>query len=588
MNKGGKSYGEIPGNGHPKADDKIMNAGVGHVVPFENVPLAKKMVASLGYDPNVKVNMNQGGGSGANIRISSGEYFLNQDQVEDLKKNGIDPEILSPNSPYNQNVGPSSLRTPNMFADGGGTLYELMMNNNNQYSGSASNAYQDGGGVDYSSINQDQFNNAMAQKLYGTDYSSVQPGVMDAILQKEWPNFQAGKSTYQFLANEINPDLANTQAPENGTQAPAESEYVRPDLSKYPYSMRNEDGIKYFDDKGNMAFYEGPNGEILDYTTMTPEDYAQQGASPEIDVNNLPDNVSVTPRMATKKPEPILFNGMSNELVRNDVPAQQANLVDNTQAPSNETSDKPAGKSPEEQYLEDLTNKNKQLADKEVLANSGMFGYNLGRGRQSMDKPNMVQVREMTRDYQGMKNQATSDMERAERRNAYMLRNLGAVDKLPGVYANTSQGVGQISQSLWDMQQQDSMANINASNQAKANYENAMNQWRANEANAANQFQMMKGKAMSDNVAQIFDVRERELQNEASLKGFDKNNQMDDLDRTYNSLNKSAFGGKYFSRQDWYKMTPEQRQKYQTASDNYGKKPTQNTSTPPKTEEGKS
>ena len=48
------SYGVVPGNGNPKADDKQMNAGPGHVVPHENVESVKKIVAALGYDPNWK------------------------------------------------------------------------------------------------------------------------------------------------------------------------------------------------------------------------------------------------------------------------------------------------------------------------------------------------------------------------------------------------------------------------------------------------------------------------------------------------------------------------------------------------------
>jgi len=45
---GGKSYGMVPGNGNPKADDKVMMAKEGHVVPAEYAHIAMKLVKMMG------------------------------------------------------------------------------------------------------------------------------------------------------------------------------------------------------------------------------------------------------------------------------------------------------------------------------------------------------------------------------------------------------------------------------------------------------------------------------------------------------------------------------------------------------------
>lgn len=140
MSKSGQSYGVVPGNGGPKADDKMMIAGAGHVVPAENAHVAKKIVSALGYDPNVKVDMNQGSktpGPSVPIKISSKEYFLNDQQVEEMKTIGIDPEMLSPNSDYNQRVNGGTTKQVEDMANS--KLFGLMNNQNP--------AYQNGGDV---------------------------------------------------------------------------------------------------------------------------------------------------------------------------------------------------------------------------------------------------------------------------------------------------------------------------------------------------------------------------------------------------------------------------------------------------------
>lgn len=524
------SYGTIPGNGHHKADDKIMNAGPGHVVPGENLHVAKRLVSDMGYDPEAKVDLNQGQGSGRNIKISSGEFFMNEQQVKELQDKGVNPESLSPNSKYNQS-GNNMNGGPNAYASGGGNLYELMMNNNNQYP-----AYQDAGPTD----------------------------------------------------------------------PPAQTTQNRPDMSAYPFHTRNEEGLKWYDDRGNMVYFEGPQGETLDYTTMTQDDWSSmEGYTPEFDVNNPPAGsaqvgklpikpaTAISPDNQNQKiqvpgnqsgattPQTMFEQNFNNDNIPDYMqPGNPNSMGENNQVqpvvgPENQASNTPAGKSPEDQYLDDLIDKNKKSADKEVLANMAMFGWNMSRERQPGEQPQMVHMREMVRDYEGMKNRAAGDLERAERRNAYALKQLGAPDKIVGLHANTIQGANQINQSIWDMQGQDSINNAQVANQVAMDYENAMRQYRMNEAISAQNFKDMKGKNMAENVAQVFDVRDNELSNETTLRGYKKNEEMDELDRQYNSLNKSAFntpGGGYFSRQDWYKMTPDQRAKYTKASDDYRSK----------------
>lgn len=561
------SYGTIPGNGHHKADDKIMNAGPGHVVPGENLHVAKRLISDMGYDPEASVDLNQGQGSGRNIKISSGEFFMNEQQVKELKDKGVNPESLSPNSKYNQS-GNNMNGGPNAYASGGGNLYELMMNNNNQYP-----AYQNAGSTD--------------------------------------------------------------------TDPPAQTAQTRPDMSGYPFHTRNEEGAKWYDDRGNMVYFEGPQGETLDYRNMTQDDWSSmEGYTPEFDVNNPPAGSQQRIQMqplgqnglqgrtpsSTQAPvnpefpvegqgqdmmyapgqEPWMQSGSQNPegvpsfappagydpRVGNEIgslPTRKAQPIDNpVQMPGEKPlagwmkavadmqgSNTPAGKSPEDQYLDDLIDKNKKSADKEVLANMAMFGWNMSRERQPGEQPQMVHMREMVRDYEGMKNRAAGDLERVERRSAYQLKQLGAPDKIVGLHANTIQGTNQINQSIWDMQGQDSINNAQVANQVAMDYEHAMRQYRMNEAISAQNFKDMKGKNMAENVAQVFDVRDNELSNETTLRGYKKNEEMDELDRQYNSLNKSAFntpGGGYFSRQDWYKMTPDQRAKYQKASDDYQSK----------------
>lgn len=485
------SYGIIPGEGHPKADDKIMNAGPGHVVPGENVHVAQRLLSDMGYNPEQEVDMNQGGNNGLKIKISSKEIFLNKDQVKELEDKGVNPELLSPNSQYNKTGNNMETGGPKAFSQGGLNLYELMMNNSNQYTP----AYQNAGPTD-------------------------PPGT---------PRFTGSQgSVTSSVPSGIAPGIQVPETPPSGTQ------------SGIPSSNSNIEVTPVVNQDPGMTSSE---------SSTTPQTMFQQ----DMDGNVIPDYM-----------EP----GNPNSMGENN---QDINPTVTT-TPTVPTGPTVTGINPEEQHINELLEKNKKSANREVLANMAMFGWNMSRERQPGEAPNMVHVREMVRDYEGMKGKATADLERGERRNAYMMKNLGAPEKIVGLHANTVQGTNQITQSIFDMQGQDTIQNINASNQAKSDYEQAMRQFRMNEAISSQNFKDMKGKNMAENVAQIFDVRENELNNEATLKGYKVNQQMDELDRQYNTLNKNAIGNSnYFSRQDWYKMTPEERAKWQKISDEKSK-----------------
>jgi hypothetical protein len=476
---GGASYGVVPGNGHPKADDKIMNVGSGHVVPYENVDKAKALVAEMGYDPNVNVSMNQGGGHGADIRISSKEYFLNEQQVAELKARGIDPEHLSPNSPYNQRVdgGTTPENRAGEFKEGGGlSMYQLMMNNNNQYP-----SYQDAGSTD-----------------------TIQPDF---------------KKSFDGQGNDT---------------------FIDPVTEKQWWDESNALHPKTYDDDGNL---------IEEVSGVPKFDL------PGFDPNRTP---GADPNMTLK---PRTFQDIYNN-EKQPLPEFSAdnNLSGGMKAVM-ESLPKKEGLSPEEQHLEDLLAKNDKNANQEIGTNLAMLGWNASKGRHPGAQPNMVVNREMVRDYQGMKTKATADLERGERRNAKIIREMGDPSKIVGLHANTVAGLNQISQSLWDMQGQDSMTNIAAANQVRAQYEQDMQRYNMNEGIASADFQEKKGANMAANAAQIFRTKESQFNNEAQLKGHKVNNQMNDLDARYNALDvnkvRKAYG--FLSRQDYYKMTQEQQ-----------------------------
>jgi hypothetical protein len=221
-NKGGKSYGLVPGKGHPKSDDLDMRVKPGHVVPAEHAKEAMNLVAMMGYDPNVHVQMNQGGG--LPIKISSGEYFLNEEQVSKMKKIGLNPELLSPNSPYNTTVNNTSMQKMNLGGRVKLTMPSQEDENNNQdgfqyYNGGDTNKEKEKGtyeapGVNTPMQNKNQLNakgwrgnegyaanNATEQDVYNLGFRNLD----------EFRNFYTTNidKNYDFRNNQFGPQHKN-------------------------------------------------------------------------------------------------------------------------------------------------------------------------------------------------------------------------------------------------------------------------------------------------------------------------------------------------------------------------------------------
>lgn len=585
--RGGQSYGEVPGIGHPKADDKNMIAGKGHVVPAENAHIAKEIVADMGYEPNVNVSMNQGGSSGVPIKISSGEYFLNDEQVKEMKSKGMNPEMLSPNSPYNKTVGMKNGGKIDMG------LYNLMMNNNNQYPN-----YQDGGGTPKShawfqgkryaydpELQSYNFPGAVGetgpidyQKSTAMDYSPegalYDPNNPRPTVEQYKADLAAKEAANKARLAEMNAGdptgglTVDKQTVQGSRFSPSLMDRMvnKPPKNQQPQFRQNDQGgweqlasdtNDYVPmDPNATPMYDDATGEVIgfDYSNTTPNDTAQEKPFDENDPstygNMLPDLNIPGQDPNKQKDQPITQN-------------------DQTGPPDPNQGNEPAGQSPEDRYLDDLIQKNQKNADLEVITNLAMLGWNTSRERQGIPEPRYVGPREMVRDYEGMKNQAESDLERQKRGSDYQLKQMGRPDLIVGTHANTVQGQNSINQSIWDMQNQDSMRNIQSSNVAKQHYYDQLYSHGIREAAASTEFSREKGANMAQNVAQIFDVRDNKFNNETYLKGLKTNEEMNELDQEYNALDKRKImssGKGYVSRKDWYKMTPEQRNQYKNVS----------------------
>lgn len=661
MKKGGASYGVVPGNGNPKADDKMMIAGAGHVIPAENAHIAKKIVSALGYDPNVNVDMNQGAkssGPSVAIKISSKEYFMNDDQVNEMKeKIGIDPEMLSPNSDYNQRVdggttkqvenmvdsklfgmmgggktlayqnggpmpamdGPSDPGDPglqksqfgyrapldgstmrsnkqegvallknkygdkNWFAEQYNKTRELMedsyrefpyhsdaegnrieknidpdvafqgqnlyvsmhdsavrarmLNRQNRQQGLGYQkiqrdafydptglkqpkvaAFQDGGGIDDELLTNGypaEFRDALHRSVYGDVANNESRKWVANKSMEEWPKYLAGNSQYQYL--QIDPNvMSKWQQPAQ----PAQEEI--PTLTPKPA----------FSNTGVPSLNIPSSGNFAQTNSMT-----QPSSEFSVDGSESPE---------VKRVRDLMDQGMSAEQ------AQQA---------AKTTPDDPI--SPEDKYLQDLTKKSQELEDQEVKANMAMGLWNMSRERQPMPEPVYMSPSLIRRDYESMKTDMTSDIERAERRGMNQAKQLGmGATAAVGMVANSQEAIRKGKRSIWDMQQQDIAHNVGVENQSKASYQNMKLQRDMADSQAAQDFSQRKGQAMADNVREIFGAKEAGLYRTGELEGIAVNRSMDQLDKDYNLLNKEKMlqnNVGYISRDKYYKMTDQER-----------------------------
>lgn len=398
----------------------------------------------------------------------------------------------------------------------------------------------------------------------------------------------------------------------------------RPDLSMYKYidKTTTEDGspmTRFIDDQGRVNYTEFSNN-ALNYTDNSDDDwkrYTDSGYVPEYDQEQLgnlllnPDYRTPEWRAANQKNQ--LANNSNLENESNDMPDlkprsplsgfnpqslelqapnsfnsnnQLASYGSNPNDPNYIPPLKPRGplsesnkesdnnpdnrmvlsnnsKSPEDKHLDDLIQKSKDLENQEVAANMAMGLWNLSRERQPLSEPVYMSPSFVRRDYESMKNDMRSDLERAERRGMYQAKQLGmGATSNVGITANTQENLRKGKRSIWDMQQADMAGNVGIENQSKSNYQSLKFQRDMADANAASQFQKEKGQAMADNVREIFGTKEAGLYRTGELDGIKVNRDMDQMDQEYNSLDKQRMkdrGVGFISRDQYYKMSPEEK-----------------------------
>jgi hypothetical protein len=142
-----KEYGIVPGNGHPRADDKTLMAdNGGFVVPNDKLQKGKSLLAMAGKNPNTKLSMNKGGD--AAIKISSKELYMNPQVKEEVKeKTGMDDEDfereLSPNSKYNKHMADGGPMKPSSTS----MRENIDEHQRKTYPGGGNMGYRKGGGI---------------------------------------------------------------------------------------------------------------------------------------------------------------------------------------------------------------------------------------------------------------------------------------------------------------------------------------------------------------------------------------------------------------------------------------------------------
>jgi hypothetical protein len=546
MSKG--SYGIVPGKGNPRADDLDMNAGPGHVVPAENAGVAKNIVKTLGYNPNEKVSLNQGKGRGQDIKISSKEYFLNDEITERMKNElGIDPETLSPNSPYNERVDGGTTKQVKDMVNGKLNMYDLMMNNNNQ-----NPAYQNGGGTGGGFPRE--FQSALHRNVYG-DATPTQETVsaIAGMAQKEWPGYLAGTGNYGHI--EMSPEVMAQWDPATGQPISSGAPGADPGVTEQrPYSgipgTYTSENFGDFDFSGIPAF-EGNEA----YQTSVRSQVESGGWG--LDVND-PENPytykigserdpNFMPKLPTKPVEPLpddIFTNPDN-YPGGKFPEGHDMYVD----PESNVDTGGGGQDPYDKAMDDLLQRSKDLTRNEKAAQIGMGLWNMTRDYQPLPEPVYVAPSLVRRDYEGMKTEAIGDIERSERRNQYMMREMGIDPLKSGVAAgmNTQQQTREINRTIFDMQQADLMHNVQVENASKSDYANKKYHRDMTDAKDRAAFTSEKGQKMADNVREYMGAEEAGLYRDSQLEGQKANQELASLDADYDALDKQ----KMYDAQDW-------------------------------------
>ena len=502
MNSGGNSYGVVPGNGGPRADDKNMNAGPGHVVPAHNTHIAKKVVKALGYEPEVKVDMNQGKkfhgeGQSVPIKISSKEYFLNDEQVARMKSElNIDPEQLSPDSEYNQRVDGGSTKEVNEMVNQKIGLYGMMNGGETKRP-----AYENGGGT-YGFPRE--FQNALHQNVYGENTTPETLNWAANAANNEWGKYLKGESQYQYL--DMPPEVLSQWDRTTGGLASENAVGTLPTnpLEQIPTNNGIENQVP-FDMQGNPI-------------TPMPMETAEGVV--------LPGGVAPPPV------DPV------------DPVSAEKTL------------------SPYDQTLKDQIERSQNLTDSEKASQIGMGLWNLSRDYQQLPEPVYINPSLIKRDYEGMKSDAIGDINRNDRKAMYQARQLGMdPTQLTGITANTQEGTRKINRSIFDMQLGDTLHNVQAENIAKDKYAQVKFSRDMTNAQSEAAFADAKGKNIAQNVSEYHDAEEAGLYRESGLTGVKANREMEDSFNEYRSLdkNKMATDQKRVLNSDWNKMSREEK-----------------------------
>ena len=568
MKSGGNSYGVVPGNGGPRADDKNMNAGPGHVVPAHNTHIAKKVVKALGYEPDVKVDMNQGKkfhgeNQSVPIKISSKEYFLNDEQVARMKSElNIDPETLSPDSDYNQRVDGGTTKQVNNMVDKKIGLYGLMNNNNNQYP-----AYQNGGGTGAHGGYPMEFMKALHQETYG-DLSPTQETLRGAnrMAQKEWPGYLSGTGGYGHV--EMSPDVMSQWNRETGNPVGYEPPAPMTNIEQANVGHYGQDNM------GDIDWASIPAFENQAYRTSVESQLNSGNWGLDASDPNNPmtyrlgseyDPNAPAPSLPTLPAQQIPNPGASIEnRVPLDMEGNPINTMETAEGINLPSGANPEGEvvSPYDQALNDQLQRSQDLTDSEKAAQVGMGLWNLSRDYQQLPEPVYMNPSLITRDYEGMKNEAIGDVNRNDRKAMYQARQLGIdATQLTGITANTQEGTTKINKSIFEMQKGDIAHNVQAENIAKDKY--AQMKFSRDMTNAQSEaaFADAKGKNIAQNVSEYHDAEEAGLYRDSGLVGAKANREMEADFNEYRSLNKNKIAAdrKRILNSDWNKMSREEK-----------------------------
>jgi len=560
-----ESYGEIPGKGSSTADDKTANLQEGWVADGEHAGMAKQLVASMGYDPNVKVEMNQGGPP---INISSHEYFLNEEQVAEAKARGFDLTQLSPDSEYNDKEGI-------MAAKKGGkiNLYNMsfrtpsLQNQNNNQNGSNGQAnYYHGGphspnryGTPVTRGNRNiDFDETDA---YDNPTGAVGPiggttGLTGAVGSTGGIGGTTGMTGGVPATGGANTNLVTGAVGPVGTGVSGSRGFTAAEVAagkrNVPLNLVETDS-ETLGAKGFSAVT-GKNTAEPEVEAEIKETEIKADGTEEI----IEDEVSITEPFEDLKIDPLEAIEMDDTTILDPgkpEPTKQELWESDWK--------KRLGDSNYTKYLDKLSKGVNASGNAEIFTNAAMFLNNLTQRKSTYDLPGTINPHHLRRDYDLAKNVAnTKNIQQVEGMKKALLET-GQGHLLPGITANTQDAALKVEAMGEGMRNEDLKYNaarsFEATTKTAAMREQAKQfQGKVNYAESA-----AKGKAMSDNIKQMHTVNDARLKNNMYVDMLREGNKSAEDLLTYNNLDKDKIGRDsrygYFSFTEFQKMDDEDR-----------------------------